>query len=646
MKQLPILKWHRQTHETFRDMETTGVANIVSEAVLDNELEAPLSTEVSRSDAMALHAMFSMYSQYASERHKQWAQLSPKERRKAGLGFDNHRTGYLHNLVTEGKLQVPSGFTLELSSSTRGSFGDLDKTAYIELAILLVPLDDETLLEKPKSRGRPRKTTNNTIVYRLARTFYTQTAKYSLSVKGSGLFLLQGNTDYALPSKISAKSTQGLPTELYLFLSTMRAPFTFLQGLAEAAVALELGNTAQRKRIAAVPAFIKGLTNKDLQVKGFTFTRYIDFGNMFQDSKFVNTISNVRQLFLKSLFLIYDASKGNRKNYTNNGMKTYKGVNAETMFEDEDYQRVLELEDETKDGQVYHKTAKTVSDIHGVRLTSLEKDKYRTSTHALTSIYFSLPKTIDRGKLGLDSIGANYLKQHCLRVRFTVFSKFLNRSNIRTLHDLIQYLCRDQQLTTFRSSLDKLFHRVLKGYDYFYWSGLNWRPVVHAKTREAFLAGLDDRGVPDKVKKVLRIWFDPKTTDTPELHSLVNIVLRVYDPDSWLRVKDGKPLDAKAVSTAKKRASKLAAAVQSNFGVNIQYPLAFHVTVLEAFRSSTLHALYYSGDPDSEVYNNQLRSELRDLMKVSVEAVKHLSGKTAWHALPMTMRKRDLNLVL
>jgi len=647
MKHIPILKWHRQTHETFRDMSTTGVANIVSEAVLDNELEAPLSTEVSKSNAMSLYSMFSMYSQYAADRHKKWASLSPKERRKAGLGFDNHKTGYLHNLVTEGKLQVPSGFTLELSATTRGLFSDQDRPAYIELVVTLAPIDDETLLEAPKTRGRPRKTGQNTIVYRLARSFYTQSPKYSLSVKGSGLFLLQGNTDYALPTKIKADSNKGLPTELYLFLSTMRAPFTFLQGLAEAAVALELGDATQRKRITAVPAFIKGLTNRDLQVKGFTFTRYIDFGNMFQDSKFVNTISNVRQLFLKSLFLIYDASKGNRQNYTNNGMKTYKGVTAETLFEDEDYQRVLELSDDSaQDGQVYHKTAKTVSDIYGVRLTNTEKNRHSNSTNTLTSIYFSLPKTIDRGKLGLDSIGANYLKQHCLRVRFTVFNKFLNDAKIKTLHDLIQHLCRDQQLTTFRSSLDKLFHRVLKGYDYFYWSGLNWRPVVNSKTREAFLADIDNRGIPTKVKEVLRIWFDPKTTDSPDLHNLVNIVMKVYDPESWYLSKEGKPVDASAVRHAKKLANRLSKAVQSNFGVNIQYPLAFHVTVLEAFRSSTLHALYYSGDPDSEVYNNQLRSELRDLMKVSVEAVKHLSGKTAWHALPMTMRKRDLNLVL
>ena len=646
MDHIPLLKWHRQTSKIFSDMETTGVANIVSEAVLDNELEAPLSTEVPEGDAMALYTLFSMYAQHATSRYKEWSALSPKERRKLGQDFDNKKTGYLHNLVTKGNLIVPSGFTLEISSSTRGSFADQSRPAYIDLVVTLVPVDDNTLLEKPKTRNRLRRVTQNVIVYKLARSFYTKAPKCSLSVRGSGLFLLQGNTDYALPTKLQAASSQGLPTELFLFLSTMRAPFTFLHGLAQAAVKLELGTPAQRKRISPVPKFIQNLTNNDLQVRGFTFTRYIDFGSMFSDSPHVNTISNVRQLFLKSLFLIYDAAKSNRKNYTNNGMRTYKGVNAETLFEDEDYQRVLEIKDDVKDGNVYHKTAKTVSDIHGVRLTNVEKDKHSPTTNNITSIYFSMPKTVDRGRLGLDSIGANYLKQHCLRVRFTVFNKFLNSAKIRTLHDLIQYLCKDRKLTTFRSSLDKLFHRVLKSYDYFYWSGLNWRPVVHAQTRNTFLAELDSRGVPTKVKEVLRIWFDPKTTDSPDLHNLVNIVMKVYDPASWLRVKDGKPIEAKALRDVKKISNRLAKAVQENFGVNLQYPLAFHVTVLEAFRSSTLHALYYSGDPDSEVYNKQLKSELKDLMKVSVEAVKHLSGKTAWHALPMTMRKRDLNLVL
>lgn len=646
MKQLPILKWHRQTQKTFADMETLGVANVVSEAVLDNELEAPLSTEIDKSSAMALYSMFSTYAVYSAERYKAWSALSPKERRKQGQSFDNKRAGYLHNLVSEGRLQLPSGFTLDLSSTTRGSFSEQDRPAHIELVVTLVPLDDETLLEKPKSR-RPNKAMQNTIVYRIARTFYTRSPRYSLSVKGSGLFLLQGNTDYALPTKIQATTNKGLPTELYLFLSTMRAPFTFLQGLAEAAVRLKLGDAAQRKRIAGVSQFIKNLTNKDLQVKGFTFTRYIDFGNMFHDSKYVNTISNVRQLFLKSLFLIYDASKGNRHNYTNNGMKTYKGITAETMFEDEAYQRVLELEADRKEkGMVYHKTAKTVSDIHGVRLTNTEKNRHSNSTNILTSIYFSLPKTVDRGKLGLDSIGANYLKQHCLRVRFTVFNKFLNDAKIKTLHDLIQYLCKDKQLTTFRASLDRLFHRVLRGYDYFYWSGLAWRPVVYAPTRNNFLADLDNRGVPPKVAEVLRIWFDPKTTDTPELHNLVNIVMKVYDPSSWQKVQDGKPLPVETVRYHKRLATKIGKAVLENFSVNIQYPLAFHVTVLEAFRSSTLHALYFSGDPSSKVYNKDVKSELRNLMSVSVEAVKHLSSKTAWHALPMTMRKRDLDLAL
>jgi hypothetical protein len=432
-------------------METSGVANIVSEAVLDNELEAPLSTEVPLNDAMSLYALFSTYAAYATARHRKWSKMSPKERRNSGQGFDNHRTGYLHNLVTEGKLKVPSDFTLEISSSTRGSFSMTDTPAYIELVVTLVPVDDGTLLEKPKSRGRPSKATNNVIVYRLARSFYTRQPKYSLSVKGSGLFLLQGNTDYALPSKLNADSNHGLPTELFLFLSTMRAPFTFLQGLAKAAVRLELGDAAQRERIASVPTFIKNLSNKDLIIRGFTFTRYIDFGSMFRESPFINTISNVRQLFLKSLFLIYDAAKGNRKNYTNNGMKTYKGISAETMFEDESHQRLLTRNYQDDDtGNVYHRTAKSVSDIHGVRLTNIAKHKHSNSTNVLTSIYFSLPRTVNRGKLGLDATGANYLKQHCLRVRFTVFSKFLNASKIKTLHDLVQYLCADKQLKTFR----------------------------------------------------------------------------------------------------------------------------------------------------------------------------------------------------
>jgi hypothetical protein len=82
VKQLPLLKWHRQTHETFSDMETSGVANIVSEAVLDNELEAPLSTEVPLNDAMSLYALFSTYAAYATARHRKWSKMSPKERRQ------------------------------------------------------------------------------------------------------------------------------------------------------------------------------------------------------------------------------------------------------------------------------------------------------------------------------------------------------------------------------------------------------------------------------------------------------------------------------------------------------------------------------------------------------------------------------------
>ncbi len=647
-KSVPILKWHRQTHKVFPDMETSGVANIVSEAVMDNELEAPLTTEVTLELARSVHSLFSACTSYATDKYERWSRLTPKERRELGPRFDNNKVGYLHELVDCGGLKLPSGFTLELSGSSRGTFSELDRTASIDLVVTLVDTTDKTFMEAPRKHGRPVKYTPNVIVYRLARQFSKGKPKYNLSVKGSGLFLLQGNTDYALPTRIQTNNSEELPTELYLFLNTMRAPFTFLKSLSEASLKIGLGR--KNPRIEKLPDFLANLKDSDLQVKGFTFTRYIDFSRMFANSDKAHLLPNTRQMFLKSLFLIYDAAKGNRHNYTNNGMKTYKGITAETIFEDEAYQRTLKnhAEDNLLSPRGYYGKAKTVSDIYGVRLTNIERaSPTAPSTHLFTSIYFSIPKTVDRGKLGLSSEGADYLRKNCLRVRFTVFNRFLNSTKIKTLDDLTRYLCKDKKLTTFRSNLDRLFHRVLNGYDYFYWSGMQWRPVASINARTNFVSRLEtDDKIPEKVKDVLRTWLDPRTTERPEFHSLLNIVLSIYEPAAWAAQDRGLPMSEDALKRAKKVAMKLSAAVRRNIGIDLNYPLAFHITVLEAFRSSTLHALYYSGDKQSESYNKDLAIEMRQILEVSAEAVKHLSGEGAWHALPMTMKQRELELVL
>lgn len=661
---IPLLKWHRQTSRSFKDMTSDGVANIVSEAVLDNELEAPLATEVSSDQAQAVHRMFVMYVQYAVSQRKLWSRLSLKEKKEQGLVFDNRRTGYLHQLVHHG-LVLPSGYTIEISGSTRGSFNEQGKAASIELVVTLVEQDDPSLLDIPKKRGRPVRS-ENMIVYRLARVFYKGNVTYQLSVKGSGLFLLQGNTDYALPNRMRPNKSvdnkpADMPTELFLFLSTMRAPFQFLQNLATVAVTMGLGTTEQRKAVAAVPKLIRGLSNTDLQIRGFTFTRYIDFTRLFGQDE-VNTIPNSRQLFLKSLFLIYDVAKANRLGFVNNGLKTYKGIKAETTFEHEYLQRFKDLgEDDEADqrskaglphtpddkapgsDKSWVKHLGSAGSLYSVRLTKIDGRQASRSTNIATSIYFSMPKVVDRGKLGLSASGADYLQKNCLRVRFTVYSHFLRKNRIASLQDLIDYLCPDKELTTFRSNLDKLFLRVLHGYDYFYWSGLRWQNVARKSARDAFLERLDqDETIPAKVKRVLNIWLGVDPASDPDLTSLFNIVTRVYTPDSWINIKDGRPLDKEVEHDLQAKTRKLRDLVLETFGVDMNYPLAFHITVLEAFRNSTLHALYYSGDPESQEYNKARKLEYSSLKRVSVAAVQHLANKQVWHALPMTMRKRQL----
>jgi hypothetical protein len=168
---------------------------------------------------------------------------------------------------------------------------------------------------------------------------------YDLSVQGSGLFLLQGNTDYALPNNLKALAFDPkTPLEIQLLTASMLAPFSFLSGLAKAAHSLPAfgAYVTSREYLPSISTLVQGLELKQIRLNGFTVTRYQDFSNFGSDTP----PSELRQTFLASLFLIYDAAKPSSKGYMNNGMRSYKGISAETRFVDEAYLAISDQDEQ------------------------------------------------------------------------------------------------------------------------------------------------------------------------------------------------------------------------------------------------------------------------------------------------------------
>lgn len=639
------MKWDKNVSRKFPDMRTDGVANMLSDSLTDSGVEAPLSTNLEHAAALAFYQMIQTYVTYSDAQHKRWAKLTDKQRKAEvpNLVLANSSYGVLHHLITKGGLIVPPKWTLDIQANSKSSF-DPDKAAYVDLDVVFLPIVEQA----PGSKvGRPRRHFEGSqiITYRLFKsTGSFTTAQFTLSVKGSGLFLLQGNTDYALPSLLRTKQAgEDSATELQLFVGAMKSPFALLQSLAQVCSTLGLAKDPEvNERIGNIVPFLDELTNDRIRVRGFTFTRYMDFRNLELPN------IDIRQDFLRSLFLIYEAAKGNRRTFMNNGMKTYKGIMSETRFEDEDLQRDLDnvyqefYERHKSDpAKVFRKRAKSVSDIYSIRLSRSMLKKGASISNHLTALQFTVPKTPGRAKLGLVPTGAKYLRDHCLKVRFSVFNKFLMDYKLRSLKDLIQYLCPDHNLDTFRLNLDRLFHRVLEGYDYFYWVGRKWSQVVSPEDCDAWLSGVK-KDAPENVWKFLRLWASVQASDTPDLHTLTGLVLRHYYPKA--QDPDTGQIDAKTLKEAEKLGIKIAKKVLSNYGVNIKYPRAFHITVSDAFFSSTMHNLQsvqglMTLSPEEK--EKLLRRVEKVLSRLSV-----LHRPQTWNALALTMQKRQIDLVL
>jgi hypothetical protein len=629
-------------------MKTDGVANILSDAMLDSGVEAPLSTDLEYQAALAFYQMLQTYAVYAEVENKRWDKLTEKQKQAEhpDLVLAAPQYGALHHLITKGQLNVPAGWTISMNSSSNGSFQSENKTAYVELDVILLPLVEKVPQQKV---GRPKKHGQDSqiITYRLFKSVGSlDEATFTLSVKGSGLFLLQGNTDYALPARLRTKAkdeSEDTATELQMFVGAMKSPFGLLQSLAKVCVDLEMSRRPEvNDRIKKIVPFLGQLSNDKIRVRGFTFTRYMDFRHL----KLKNI--DIRQDFLRSLFLIYEAAKPNRKSFMNNGMKTYKSITTETRFEDEDLQKSLEAEYQefsknTDDPiKAFRKRSKSVSGIYSIRLTRSIVEKNRNfNSHHLTAIQFTVPRTLDRTKLGLDSEGANYLRDHCVKVRFSVFNRFLMDYKLKNLSDLIRYLCPDHKLETFRDNLDRLFHRVLEGYDYFYWVSRSWSWVVLPEDCQEWLDKVR-RTAPKQVWQFLKLWASETAATTPDLHTLIGLVLRHY----WPNAQDPTTgmIDTAILKQAEKKAHKIAKIVLAKYGLNIRYPRAFHITVADAFYSSTLNnlqsiqGLVDLGPKEKKALRQQTEKVLSNLSA--------LHRPQNWNALALTMRKRQLNLVL
>ena len=645
MSTLPLVKWDGRVNRKFPDMKIDGVANILSDSMVDSGVEAPLSTDLDYSAALAFHQLMNTYAVYAGYHHKDWTNLKDSKRklRVPDLILSSPQHGVLHHLITTGGLIVPPKWTVDIQTNMNGSFSS-EKTAYIELVVIFLPILDYQPIAHV---GRPKKHCpgSQVVTYRLLKSpGPAAKASFTLSVKGSGLFLLQGNADYALPAKLKTKGPpEDTATELQMFVGAMKSPFALLQSLAQTCLNLKMSERGEvNQRIENIVPFLEQLPNDKIRVRGFTFTRYMDFQKLGLKNV------GIRQDFLRSLFLIYEAAKGNRRSFTNNGMKTYKGITAETRFEDEDLQKTLDADymafakrHSDAPNKVFLKKAKSVSNVYSVRLTkSVLKQGTNVSNH-LTTLQFTVPKTLDRTKLGLDPSGARYLRDHCLKIRFSVFNKFLLDYKIHHLGELIQYLCPDHKLDTFRANLDKLFHRVLEGYDYFYWVGRKWENVV-----TPFMCCLwtDEikRDIPLHVWELLRMWASEETASDPGAHTLTNLVLKQYWPDA--RDPDTGMIDRDILKAAEKKGQKIAKIILAKYGINIRYPRAFHITVADAFFCSTLHNLQsLQGVLD---LTTRQRDKLRVRAERLLDRLSVLHRPRSWNALAMTMRKRHTTLIL
>ncbi len=646
MNALPLVNWDRRVNQKFPDMKTSGVANLLSDSMIDSGVEAPLSTDLERPAALAFHQLIQTYVNYSGAQHARWSKLTDKRRRAEvpGLVLADSSYGVLHHLITKGGLVVPPKWTVDIQASVKPTFHP-EKAAYVDLDVVLLPVLDFSPIP---TAGRPRKYAEGSQVvsYRLSKSAGPlETAQFTLSVRGSGLFLLQGNSDYALPSKLRVQSSQkDTATELQMFVGAMKSPFGLLQGLAQTCLNLKLSNKPEvTERIANIVPFLGQLPNDKIRVRGFTFTRYMDFRRLKVPG------IDIRQDFLRSLFLIYEAAKGNRRGFVNNGMKTYKGILAETRFEDEELQRVLDADykdfyDKHKNSpeKVFRKRAKSVSEVYSIRLARSVVEKGGTSSHHLTALQFTIPKTAGRSKLGLNPKGAKYLRDNCIKVRFSVFNKFLLDSKLHNLSDLIKYLCPDHRLDTFRANLDKLFHRILEGYDYLYWVGRKWSKVVLPTRCEAWLDEVRADKAPEQVWELLSAWASVKASDTPDMHTLTGLVLDQFYPDAHSRATG--LVDSKILKLAEKKGAKIAKAVLAKYGVNIKYPRAFHVTVSDAFFSSTLHNLQ-----SVEGLMDLTPEEKADLRVKTTEVLTRLGvlqKHSTWNALALTMQKRQLLQIL
>ncbi len=644
MSTLPLVKWDGRVNKKFPDMKTEGVANLLSDSMVDSGVEAPLSTDLDRPAALAFYQMIQTYVNYSAARHTRWSKLTNKQRQAEvpGLVLATSSYGVLHHLITKGGLSVPPKWTVDIQASVKPSLQP-EKAAYVDLDVVLLPILD-CVPALPVGRPKKHGAGSHVISYRLFKSAGPfDTAQFTLSVRGSGLFLLQGNTDYALPAKLDARSKKDTATELQMFIGAMKSPFSLLQGLAQACLTLRLAEKQDvAKRIGDIVPFLGELANNKIRVRGFTFTRYMDFRHLKVPG------IDIRQDFLRSLFLIYEAAKANKVNFVNNGMKTYKGILTETRFEDEDLQKVLDADykdfyhrHKSDSAKVFRKRAKSVSDVYSIRLTrSILRSNASLSNH-LTALQFTVPKTLGRAKLGLAPKGARYLRDNCLKVRFSVFNKFLLDCRVHNLSELIQYLCPDHSLDTFRANLDKLFHRVLEGYDYFYWVGRKWSSVVLPSKCEAWLDEVR-ASAPASVWKLLKLWASVRASDTPDMHTLTGLVLEQYYPEAHDPVTGH--VDPNVLKSAERRGSKIAKAVLAKYGVNIKYPRAFHVTVSDAFFSSTLHSL------QSMEGLMDLSPEEKDGLRTKTEKVLDrlsvLQKHSTWNALALTMQKRQLLQIL
>jgi hypothetical protein len=123
---------------------------------------------------------------------------------------------------------------------------------------------------------------------------------------------------------------------------------------------------------------------------------------------------------------------------------------------------------------------------------------------------------------------------------------------------------------------------------------------------------------------------------------LTGLVLHHYYPKA--QDLDTGQIDAKVLKEAERKGIKIAKKVLSAYGVNIKYPRAFHITVSDAFFSSTLHNLQsmqglMSLSPE-EKQKLLLRVE-KVLSRLSV-----LHKPQTWNALALTMQKRQIDLIL